>query len=251
MPLSEFMTLALGLVYLRPGLFLVAAAGAGLGVSTVSHALAPDEGYFLAMWSIFETSLLLCFLAPLFQFADLAFRREPLTLVAGFVALGVFWARMLYIGFMLGLAKFPYEVAAALFPIPDGQHPYLVGVAFVGLFLTPLSVYMTVRIALAPAAVMEGYPPELAVFRSWRLVKGRMARTLALLLVAEAFLLMLQIIAEELAGHYAELVVPFSSVAMAIALPLQVSVVFLMLKEYASLEPGPGDDPTAPGSGGK
>ena len=248
MPLSEFMTLALGLVYLRPGFFFVAAAGAGLAVSTVSHALAPDEGYFLATWSIFETSLLMCCLAPLFQFADLRFRREPVTLVAGFVALGVFWARMLYVGFMLGLAKFPYEVAAALFPIPDGQHPYLVGIAFVGLFLTPVSVYITVRIALAPAAVMEGFRPELAVLRSWALVKGRVARTLALLLVSEAFLLVLEIIAEALAGDYAELVVPFTSVAMAIALPLQVSVVFLLLKEYHSLDPG--DDPSTlkPGS---
>ena len=226
-PAAEVLGEAVSL-YGRNASMFITVAVAGALVGNLAGLLISPSGFVPALvWSQIIAALITGFQAPVWLFAVLARRGDPLTSAAALFGVVTLLPRFFSVGLVLGVGGGLLLLISYYFP------------AF-ALPALPVLIYFAVRFSLSgPAIVLERRTPLQALVRSWRVVEGNWWRTFLIQLPVLLFAIIL-VLASSAASSSVEsalLSAVVGAIALGVSAPLVALVETALFEEYSRGQP--------------
>ena len=226
-PAAEVLGEAVSL-YGRNASMFITVGVAGALVGNLAGLLISPSGFVAALiWSQIIAALITGFQAPVWLFAVLARRGDPLTTATALYGVVTLLPRFFSVGLVLGVGGGILLLIS--YYLPAFALPAL-----------PILIYFAVRFSLSgPAIVLERRTPLQALVRSWKVVEGNWWRTFLIQLPVLLFAIIL-VAASGAASSPVEsalLSAVVGAIALGVSAPLVALVETALFEEYSGGQP--------------
>ena len=222
-PLAEVLGEAVALYGRNASMFITVAVAGALAGNLAGLVMSPSAFVAALIWSQIIAALITGLQAPVWLFAVLARKGEPLTGGVALYGVVTLLPRFFSVGLVLGVGGGALLLISYYVPV-------------LALPALPILIYFAVRFSLSgPAIVLERRTPLQALVRSWQVVEGNWWRTFLIQLPVLLFAIIL-VAASGAASSVVEsalLSAVAGAVALGVSAPLVALVETALFEEYS------------------